>query len=64
MSALSKKSVEALLVKAAGADKSEDAMRFSQAALNATNALLGLADIDEWMSDLSDMVSVLNETPN
>lgn len=39
-----KKSVEALIAKAAEAEKSEDAMRFSQAACNAANALCSLAD--------------------
>lgn len=33
------KSVEALIDKAAAADKSEDAIRFSQAACNAANAM-------------------------
>ena len=33
-----KKEVETLVSKASGADKSEDAMRFSQAALNAAHA--------------------------
>lgn len=37
--------VETLIRKAAAADKSEDAMRFAQAALNATNAVLGLANL-------------------
>ena len=36
------KDVIALIEKAAKAEKSEDAMRFSQAALNAANAILGL----------------------
>jgi len=34
--------VEALIKKAADADKSEDAMRFSQAACNAANAMCAL----------------------
>lgn len=38
------KKVEEMITKAANAEKSEDAMRFSQAALNATNALMGLSD--------------------
>lgn len=38
----SKEHVEALIAKAAHAEKSEDAMRFSQAANNAANALCGL----------------------
>ena len=37
-----KKHVETLIEKAAQAEKSEDAMRFSQAALNAANALIGM----------------------
>ncbi len=36
------KNVEALIAKAAGAEKSEDAMRFSQAACNAANAMCAL----------------------
>ena len=36
------KDVEALIAKAAVADKSEDAMRFSQAACNAANAMCAL----------------------
>lgn len=36
------KEIETLIDKAAKADKSEDAMRFSQAALNAANAVIGL----------------------
>ena len=35
-------SVEALITKAATAEKSEDAMRFSQAACNAANAMCAL----------------------
>lgn len=42
-----KTNVENLIEKAAKADKSEDAMRFSQAALNATNALMGLSDMKQ-----------------
>ena len=38
----SKTQVEALVAKAAAADKSEDAMRFAQAACNAANALCAL----------------------
>lgn len=34
--------VESLIAKAAKTDKSEDAMRFSQAALNAANAVISL----------------------
>ena len=37
-----KNAVEKLIEKAAGAEKSEDAMRFSQAACNAANAMCGL----------------------
>lgn len=40
-----KKQVETLIDKSAQADKSEDAMRFSQAALNAANAMLGLSNL-------------------
>ena len=39
------KHVEALIAKAAAADKSEDAMRFSQAACNAANAMCALDNI-------------------
>lgn len=42
-----KKEVEDLIKKAANTDKSEDAMRFSQAANNAANALITLAAIDK-----------------
>jgi len=38
----SKEAVEILIKKAAGADKSEDAMRFSQAACNSANAMCAL----------------------
>lgn len=37
--------VETLLGKAAEADKSEDAVRFSQAACNCANALLALSNV-------------------
>lgn len=37
--------VESMIVKAAQAEKSEDAMRFSQAALNAANAIIGLSSM-------------------
>ena len=40
------KKVEELIAKAAKADKSEDAMRFSQAALNAANAAIGLSNMN------------------
>lgn len=36
------KHVESMIEKAASADKSEDALRFSQAALNAANAMCSL----------------------
>lgn len=39
------KHAEALVKKAAEAGDSADAMRFSQAALNAANALIGLSDM-------------------
>jgi len=39
------KNIESLIVKAAAADKSDDAMRFSQAAVNAANALIVLENI-------------------
>lgn len=38
-----KQNVENLIKKAAEAEKSEDAMRFAQAALNAANALCSLS---------------------
>ena len=34
--------VEAMIKKAAEADKADDAMKFAQAALNAANAIIGL----------------------
>ena len=37
-----KKHVETMIAKAAKADKSDDAMKFSQAALNAANAMCSL----------------------
>ena len=37
-----KEAVEKLIEKSANADKSEDAMRFSQAACNAANAMCAL----------------------
>lgn len=40
-----KKHVESLIAKAAQAEKSEDAMRFSQAAQNAAGAIIGLSNI-------------------
>lgn len=39
---MSKENVESLSKKAAEADKSEDAMRFSQAACNVANAMCAL----------------------
>lgn len=39
------KHVQDLIAKAAQAVESGDAMRFSQAALNAANAILGLSDL-------------------
>jgi hypothetical protein len=39
-----RKEVEDLIDKAAGAEKSEDAIRFSQAASNAANAMRTLRD--------------------
>ena len=39
--------VEALIAKAAAAEKSEDAMRFSQAACNSANALCALKAAEE-----------------
>lgn len=41
----SKKHIEDLIAKAAKAQDSGDAMRFAQAALNAANAILGLANL-------------------
>lgn len=41
-----KKHVETLIEKAAKADKPDDAMKFAQAALNATNSILGLEAIE------------------
>ena len=38
------KHIEAMITKAAKADKSEDAVRFSQAACNAANALCALGN--------------------
>lgn len=39
------KNIESLIAKAAKADKSDDAMRFSQAATNAANALMCLESL-------------------
>lgn len=41
-----KKQVESMIDKAAAAYKSEDALRFSQAALNAANAMCALASVE------------------
>ncbi len=41
---MTNENVTALIDKAAKADKADDAMKFSQAALNAANALIGLAN--------------------
>lgn len=40
-----KKQVETLIDKSAKAEKSEDAMRFSQAAVNAANAMCALGNV-------------------
>lgn len=50
VSKLGVENVLSLVHKAAGAQKSEDAMRFSQAACNAANALLALAAYAEPVS--------------
>lgn len=42
MNAETKKQIEELVTKAVKAEKSEDALRFSQAALNAANAFIVL----------------------
>ena len=42
----SKKKIADLIDKAAAATESGDAMRFSQAALNAANAVVGLASME------------------
>jgi len=46
MTEVQKKNVESLITKAATAEKSEDAIRFSQAATNAANALAALSNIE------------------
>ncbi len=38
------KQIKELITKAAGAEKSEDALRFSQAAVNAANAMVALGN--------------------
>ncbi|WP_160300684.1 hypothetical protein [Bradyrhizobium japonicum] len=40
----SKSQVEAMIAKAAAAEKPDDAMKFSQAALNAANAMCSLKE--------------------
>jgi hypothetical protein len=42
---MSKEQIESLITKAERAEKSEDALRFSQAALNAANALCSLGSV-------------------
>lgn len=44
---MSKENVEALSAKAAEAEKSEDAMRFSQAACNVANAMCALRSAEK-----------------
>lgn len=44
---MSKENVETLSKKAAEADKSEDAMRFSQAACNVANAMCAVKSADK-----------------
>lgn len=39
------KLIEDLITKAANAEKSEDAMRYAQAALNAANAVIGMDNL-------------------
>lgn len=39
--------IESLITKAAAADKSEDALRFSQAACNAANAIITMTNVAE-----------------
>jgi hypothetical protein len=41
---MSEKAVKEMIAKAANAEKSEDALRFSQAACNAANAMCSLAN--------------------
>ncbi len=41
-----RKHIEDLIAKAAKVHDAGDAMKFAQAALNATNALMGLTDLD------------------
>lgn len=42
-----KQSVEAMILKAAKAEKSDDALKFSQAACNAANALCALSSVKQ-----------------
>ena len=51
--------IAALIKKASEASKSEDAMRFSQAAVNAANALRALNDA---LRALNDALRALNDT--
>jgi hypothetical protein len=48
--------IHQLIAKAANADKADDAMKFSQAALNAANALCSLMVIAQPPSATSDSV--------
>lgn len=47
----SKKHVEELIKKAADAKRSEDAMRFSQSACNAGNAIVALANLPKEVKE-------------
>lgn len=47
MNSEKKKEIELLITKAATAEKSEDAIRFSQAATNVANALITLVSIPD-----------------
>ncbi len=49
--------IELLIEKAAKAEKSEDAMRFSQAAVNAANALCALKVVQKEYQSTTDMLS-------
>lgn len=42
-----RKEIETLIDKAAQADRADDAMKFSQAALNAANALCSLSAVEK-----------------
>lgn len=50
MSEIIRKDIESLIAKAVSTEKSEDALRFSQAALNAANAQLTLAGLERAVS--------------